>query len=256
MPPRWGETAIEHLFLLILAAVIVGMSKGGLASAAALAVPMLALYMNPIQAAAILLPVFLVTDWVAVWLYRRDYSGRNLAILIPAILLGISLATVITPWTPDSALLLVTGLIGLWYCGRSWLGRVAPQPAQARIGPGLFWGALTGVTSFITHSGSPPAQAYLLPQRLPKLEFAGTMAIAFTVSNLAKIPGYYALGLFEALDWVLTATLVVAGICGTVAGRWIVGRLHDHTYVRVIEGLLLALSLVLLWRGATLALGL
>lgn len=236
--------------------MIVGLSKGGLASAAALAVPLLALTMNPIQAAAILLPVFLVTDWVAVWLYRRDYSGRNLAILIPAILFGIALATLITPWTPESVLLLATGLIGLWYCGRSWFGRVAAQPVEPRVGPGLFWGTLTGVTSFITHSGSPASQAYLLPQRLPKLQFAGTMAIAFTVCNLAKIPGYWAIGAFEALDWPLTVGLVAAGICGTVAGRWITGRLHDATYVRVIEGLLLTLSVLLIGRGATLALGL
>lgn len=233
---------------------MVGLSKGGLASAAALAVPMLALVMNPIQAAALLLPVLLVTDWVAVWLYRRTWSGRNLAILIPAMLLGIGLATLITPWTPESVLLLVTGLIGLWYCARSWVGRVAAQPAAARIGPGLFWGMLTGITSFITHSGAPPSQAYLLPQRLPRLEFAGTIAIAFAVANLAKVPGYWALGQFAALDAPLTATLIAAGIAGTVAGRWIVGRLQDRTYVRVIEGLLLALSLLLIGRGAALLL--
>ena len=188
------------------------MSKGGLASAAALAVPMLALFMSPIQAAAILLPVFLVTDWVAVWLYRRTYSGRNLAILIPAMLFGIALATVITPYTPESALLLATGLIGLWYvASEAGSARVAASPAEARVGPGLFWGTLTGITSFITHSGSPPSQAYLLPQRLPKLEFAGTIAIAFAVGNLAKVPGYWALGQFEALDWPLTLTLIAAG---------------------------------------------
>ncbi len=216
---------------------------------------MLALIMSPIQAAAILLPVFLVTDWVAVWLYRRTYSGRNLAILIPAMLFGIAVATVSTPYTPESGLLLATGLIGLWYVARSWFGRVAPSPAAARIAPGLFWGTLTGITSFITHSGSPPSQAYLLPQRLPRLEFAGTIAIAFAVGNLAKVPGYWALGQFEALDWSLTLTLISAGIAGTVAGRWIVGRLHDATYVRVIEGLLFTLSLLLIWRAATVALG-
>ena len=246
---------MEHLVPLLAAAVIVGMSKGGLASAAALAVPMLALFMNPIQAAAILLPVFLVTDWVAVWLYRRTYSGRNLAILVPAMLLGILVATIITPWTPESVLLLATGLIGLWYVARSWFGRAPARPAEARIGPGLFWGTLTGITSFITHSGSPPSQAYLLPQRLPKLEFAGTIAIAFAAGNLAKVPGYWALGAFEALDLALTAALVASGVTGTVAGRWIVGRLPDRTYVRLIEGLLLALSLILIGKAATLFLG-
>lgn len=225
------------------------MSKGGLASAAALAVPMLALFMNPIQAAAILLPVFLVTDWVAVWLYRRTFSGRNLAILIPSMFFGILVATIITPWTPESALLLITGLIGLWYVGRSWLGRSPSGAADARVGPGVFWGTLTGITSFITHSGAPPSQAYLLPQRLPKLEFAGTIALAFAAGNLAKVPGYWALGAFEALDLALTLTLILAGVAGTVAGRWVVGRLDDALYVRVIEVLLLALSLVLVGKG-------
>ena len=231
------------------------MSKGGLASVGALAVPMLALVMNPVQAAALLLPVLLVTDWVAVWLYRRTYSARNIAILVPSITVGIVIATLITPYTPESALLIVTGLIGLWYCLRSWFGPVAAVPAEARIGPGLFWGTLTGVTSFITHSGSPPSQAYLLPQRLSRFEFAGTIAIAFAIGNLAKVPGYWALGQFEALDWSLTGALIASGIVGTVAGRWIVGRLHDRTYVLLIEGLLLALSLLLIGKGASSVLG-
>ena len=245
---------MDHLFLLILAAGVVGLSKGGLASAAALAVPALALVLNPVEAAAILLPVFLVTDWAAVWLYRHDYSGRNLAILIPAMMLGTALATLITPIVPEAGLLLVTGLIGLWYCGRSWLargrGRGRDEATEARVVPGLFWGILTGIASFITHSGSPPAQAYLMPQRLPKLRFAGTIAIAFAAGNLAKLPGYWALGALEGLDLRLTATLAAAGIAGAGIGRWITGKLAEATYVRVIEALLLGLSVLLLGKAA------
>ena len=44
---------IEHLPWLLIAAVIIGLSKGGLASAGALAVPMLAIFMNPVEAAAL-----------------------------------------------------------------------------------------------------------------------------------------------------------------------------------------------------------
>ncbi len=237
---------MDHLFLLILSAGVVGLSKGGLASAAALAVPALALVMNPVEAAAILLPVFLVTDWAAVWLYRQDYSGRNLAILIPAMVLGTALATLITPIVPEAGLLLVTGLIGLWYCGRSWLAGGQEEATEARVVPGLFWGILTGIASFITHSGSPPAQAYLMPQRLPKLRFAGTIAIAFAAGNLAKLPGYWALGALEGLDWRLTAILAAAGIVGAAIGRWITGRLPEATYIRVIEALLLCLSVLLI----------
>lgn len=245
----------EHLIWLLISALIVGLAKGGLSSVGSLAVPLLAIWMNPVAAAALLLPVFIVTDWFAVWLYRRDYSGRNIAILVPSILAGIVIATVIVPYTPEAFLLALTGGVGFWYCMRAWFGNAGSAPArEAEIGRGVFWGIVTGITTFITHSGAPPSQAYLLPQKLPRLVFAGTMAIAFAIGNAAKIPGYHALGYFEGIHWNLVAGLTTVGIAGTAAGRWIVQRLTDRTYVRVIEVLLLILSLVLFWKAASLLL--
>ena len=240
---------MDHWVLLILAAIVVGASKGGLASAAAVAVPMLALVMSPVEAAATLLPVYLVTDWVSVWLYRRDYSRRNLTILIPAMLFGVVLATLLTPVLPEAALLLATGAIGFWFLARDWMNRAVTVPTPAGILPGLFWGTITGITSFITHSGGPPSQAYLLPQRLPKLVFAGTIAIAFTVGNLAKLPGYWVIGALDRLDWGLTALLIAAGICGTFLGRRIVEILPEDAYRTAIKALLLLLSVVLVTKG-------
>lgn len=241
---------MEETIPLLMAALLVGMSKGGLASAAAIAVPMLALFMNPIEAAALLLPVYIVTDWVAVWLYRRDFSKRNLRILIPSMLFGIGAATILTPYTPESLLLIVTGLIGLWYCLRTWLKRGRNERIEARIAPGIFWGTVTGITSFITHSGGPPVQAYLLPQRLAKLEFAGTIATAFAVGNLAKLPAYWHLGKLNNLHWKLTLGLAATGIVGTVIGRLVARLLSEATYRRLIETMLLLLSIILLGKGA------
>lgn len=241
---------IEHLFWLIAAALIVGLAKGGLSAIGSLAVPMLALFMNPVQAAAILLPVLLVTDVVAVWLYRRDFSRRNVAILVPSMLAGIAIATVIVPYTPEALLLAITGGIGLWTLQRRWFGRPPDKPAEARVGPGVFWGTIAGVTTFITHSGAPPTQAFLFPQSLSRLTFAGTFAVSFAISNFAKLPSYYALGLFDAVNWRLQGGLVLIGIGGTVLGRWIVKRLTDQTFVRVIEVLLLILSVLLLGKAA------
>lgn len=237
------------VLLLMLAAVVVGLSKGGLAFLAALAVPMLALVMNPVQAAALLLPVFLATDWAAVALYRRDWSGRNLAILVPALAAGTVVAVPAAPAMPEAPLLVFTGAVGLWTCLRSWLGRADAPPTRARVGPGLAWGALAGVTSFVTHSGAPPAQAFLLPQRLPRLVFAGTMAIAFAAGDVAKLPGYWALGLLEGFDAGLMALLLPAGVAGTAAGRWIVRRLRDDTYRRAVEAILFAFSVLLIAQG-------
>ncbi len=241
----------QHLLLLSLAAFIVGMSKGGLASAGALAVPLLALSMDPLIAAALLLPIYIVSDLVGVWLYRREYSAPNLKILIPAGAIGILLGTLLAPLMPVAVFTLATGLIGLAYCLRAWVGkgRTAP-PRSPRPLPGFFWGMLTGLTSFVSHSGSPPFQSYVMPQRLPKLVFAGTNTITFAVINLLKLPAYGALGLMDRLDPTLTGALCVAAIIGTFAGKRLAMALPDHVYLRLIEILLLILSLRLLWQGA------
>ena len=116
--------------------------------------------------------------------------------------------------------------------------------------PGLFWGTLAGITTFITHSGAPPTQAFLLPQNLPKMIFAGTMAISFGIANFTKVPGYHALGYFEDLNWTIAIGLATVGICGTVVGRWLVKTLSDRVFGKVIELLLLALSLILIAKAA------
>ena len=128
------------------------------------------------------------------------------------------------------------------------------QPRPARVVPGFFWGVLTGITTFITHSGGPPTQAFLLPQQLPRLVFAGTIAIVFAISNLAKLPGYYALGLFADLPWTLVFALTAIGLAGTYIGRQVVKRLNDQTYVRVIEVLLFTLSIVMFWKATSILL--
>ncbi|MBT9384571.1 sulfite exporter TauE/SafE family protein [Pseudooceanicola sp. CBS1P-1] len=239
----------DQTVLLLLAALIVGVSKGGLASAAAIAVPMLALFMNPITAAATLLPVYIVTDWIGVWLYRKDFSRRNVAILVPSILFGVFLAMLITPWSSEGLLLIFTGLIGVWYVTRSWMRRHLDEVSEARLVPGLFWGTITGIASFITHSGAPPVQAYLLPQRLPKFEFAGTIAISFAIGNLAKLPAYWAIGQLDGLNWGLIAGLVVFGVGGTFIGRWLTHILPQALYMKIIQVFLLALSVILLIKG-------
>ena len=76
-------------FLAALAALLVGLSKGGLPSIGMLGVPLLSLLMSPVQAAALLLPIFVISDVAGVYLYRRDFSAVNLRLLIPAGIVGV-----------------------------------------------------------------------------------------------------------------------------------------------------------------------
>jgi hypothetical protein len=49
-------------FLAGLAALLVGLSKGGLPAVGMLAVPLLSLLMSPVKAAVLLLPIFVISD--------------------------------------------------------------------------------------------------------------------------------------------------------------------------------------------------
>lgn len=234
--------------LLLLAALLIGISKGGIPAAGALAVPMVSFWMNPLAAAALLLPIFLVMDWFAVWTYRREYSAANVKILLPSVLAGIAFAAVAAPFLHEQALLILTGLIGLWYCVRRLITRTQtvsePQPIA-----GAFWGVLTGISTFITHSGAAPLQAYLLPQRLPGLVFAGTAAIVFAVGNLAKLPAYASAGLLKEVEIAQIASLFLIGFAGVAIGRKIVKTLPEQTYRTLLEIMLFILSITLLLRG-------
>ena len=73
----------------VVAAALVGASKGGLPVVGMLAVPVLALVISPVAAAGLLLPVFVLSDMFGLYVYRRDFDRRVLSILIPATTLGV-----------------------------------------------------------------------------------------------------------------------------------------------------------------------
>ena len=64
------ETSQGFLFygLAVLATLAVGSSKGGLPLVGTLGVPLLALVISPVAAAALLLPIYVVSDAFGLWI--------------------------------------------------------------------------------------------------------------------------------------------------------------------------------------------
>lgn len=231
-----------------LSSLLVGMSKGGVPTVGTLAVPLLALAMPPVAAAALLLPIFIASDVVAVWLYRRDYSARNLAVLTPAALAGIALGWWLGARVSGAFIGLLVGATGLFFCANAWLFARRTRPARrADVPRGVFWGALTGLTSFVSHSGGPTFQMYVLPQRLPKMAFAGTATILFAILNAAKVVPYWQLGQFSGVAPSLALWLVAPALAGTIAGRWLTRTMPDRLFFRLVEVALFGVSLKLVW---------
>ncbi len=236
--------------LAMAGAFFVGLSKGGLPAVGMLSVPLLAFRIDPLTAAALLLPIYMISDVVGIWLYRRHFDALNLKILIPAGLSGVLIGYLVAPHVSSDGMSIAVGLIGIFHCLRHWFFTPKNvQPRPARVIPGLFWGSLSGLTSFISHAGAPPYQIYVLPQKLPKLVFAGTTQFVFAAVNLAKLPPYLALGQFPAMDLKAIAVLAVTAIAGAAAGARLTRIIPEGIFFAGVRLALFALSLSLVIRA-------
>jgi uncharacterized membrane protein YfcA len=236
----------SYFVLAGLASLLVGLSKGGLPTVGMLAVPLLSLFMSPVKAAVLLLPIYIISDVVSVWLYRKNFSAPNLKILIPAGVLGVFIGWLTASVTSDSAVKLIIGCMGIGFCLNTWLRKTPQDKQPVNAKKGWFWGTVAGFTSFISHAGGPPFQIYVLPQRLPKVEFAGTATLLFAVINAAKIWPYQQLQPYSYDDLMRAADLIPFALVGTVLGAYITRKIADVWFYRLVQAGLFAVSLKLI----------
>ncbi len=237
--------------LAIIAVTALGLGKGGFAGVGVMATPLLATLLPPLQAAAILLPILIVQDVISVWVYRRDWSAWNLKVMLPGALLGIGIAWALATQVSDAFVRLVIGLIGVSFALNAWFGRQSPQPKQASVPGGIFWGVVSGFTSTLSQAGGPPFQVYLLPQRLPKLTLVGTSTIYFAALNVLKVGPYFALGQFSPANLTSSVVLLPVAIAANFLGIWLVRRTPTGLFYQIAYVLVFLISLELIRSGVT-----
>ena len=78
--------------LAIPAVLLVGISKSGFSGGMGLlAVPLMAVMISPVQAAAIMLPLLCAIDLFVIYNYRHNWDRWNIATLLPGAIIGIGI---------------------------------------------------------------------------------------------------------------------------------------------------------------------
>ena len=235
----------------VLAVLIVGLSKAGLlGSLGVVGVPLLTLVMPAREAAGMMLPVLLAMDVIAVYAYRKQLSWHILKIMLPGAAIGTLLGWALWSVVSDAMVLLFVGVITLLFV----LDAILPLRKKLEGLPpstpwGVFWGGFAGFTSFVSHTGGPPFQIYVLPQRLPPAIYAGTNAIFFGIVNSAKLIPYFFLGQLNLHNLSLSAALIPVGVAGVLIGIWLVRRISMVLFYRIAYWLVFILALKLIWDG-------
>ena len=237
--------------IAVPAIALTGLAKGGfLGAAGGLAVPMMSLVISPVQAAAIMLPILNVMDLVGVIAYRRDFDRDNLKILLPAAVVGIALGWATAAYVTEAHVRLIVGLVGLAFTLNYWLGGGANKAAAERNrAKGSFWGMVSGFTSFVSHTGAPPFNIYMLPQRLPNAALAGTAVMFFTTVNIIKLVPYYALGQFSTANLTTSLMLLPLAPLAMLTGVWLTRRVPQEPFYKIAYASLFVISLKLIYDG-------
>ena len=238
--------------LAIPAVIALGLSKGGFAGVGQMATPLLALVMPPLEAAAIFLPIMMVQDASAVWVYRKEWDGRILAIMIPGALVGTVLAGWLAAYISNAAVRVFIGVTSIVFVAYAVYGMVRHARKPTRDGTvlgGTFWGTLSGFTSTLCQAGGPPYQVYVLAQKLPKMVFVGTTAIYFAVLNAAKVPPYLALGQFSFKGFGTSLVLLPLALVANQLGFWLVRRTPQELFYKITLALMLVISIELAREG-------
>lgn len=241
-PTAWLVTA--------LAVLLTGISKSGLGGAlGGLAVPLMSIWISPRDAAAVMLPILILTDLVGIRAWRGKASTADLRLLVPAALAGIVVGTLAFGVMSDRLVKGAIGAIAVAFTLDRVLRRDTKAPAAhpsssswARLA-----GAASGFTSTLAHAGGPPVLAYLLGRGLPRETFVATTVYYFTFINAAKLPFYVALGLFTG-DTLLTALFLAPLVpVGVWLGMHVLRRIPERPFYLFATAALGLSGVQLLW---------
>ncbi len=234
----------------VVAVLIVGIAKGGLAGGIGLVgVPLMSLTIEPARAAAILLPILMLMDVTAMRVYWGKWDRQNLLYIAPGAVLGTILGFATFGLLSENALRIMVGAIALAFSLRWWLARVAPPRHEPSLVRGSFWATLAGFTSFSVHAGGPPLHVYLLSQKIDKTTFQATTVAFFFAINWLKIGPYAWLGQLDGQN--LSTSLVLAPLApiGIFLGRFVHHRVNEIWFFRVVYASLVAIGGKLIWDG-------
>src|SRR5690349_1553219 len=227
--------------------LMIGFAKGGFGGLGALLTPILALVLPVASAVGVLLPMLMVGDVFAVYMYWKEWDFDLVRRMLPAGIVGALAGTFLLSSVSPDGLRIILGIFVLISVAYKFLSdriqkiRYEPRPWHAPAA-----GLLSGVASGMFNSGGPPFSSYLLLQKLQARPFIATSALFFALLNLIKVPGFLYTGILNvslllSLWWVFLFIPI-----GIWVARMTLTRLSPSAFEWIIVALLIFSSLWLL----------
>lgn len=236
--------------MLVLGAVVVGLSKAALPGAGAIAVVLFAAVLPAKESTATVLLLLIVGDAFALLSYRRHADWRTIARMAPAVVVGLAGGAVFLAVASDAVVRVTIGLLLLAVVGVTLWRRRRAAVRDGAVAPGALaagaYGGVAGFTTMVANAAGPVMSMYFLAARFPVQAFLGTSAWFFAAVNLAKLPFSIGLGLLTPGGALTSLVLVPVVIAAAFVGRAFARRVDQRLFDRIVIVLTVAGSVLLL----------
>jgi uncharacterized protein len=230
--------------------LLMGISKSGFgAGFGSLVVPMMALAVTVPQAAAIMMPILFVMDIMGLAAFRRHFDAKLVRFLVPLGLVGTLVGTLSFKLLDTRLVAGIVGIFTLVFLAQRLLFPPRPDSPHPPKWAGVLLTVTSGFTSFVSHAGGPPINAYVIPMRLAPLVFTATMAVFFFVINLSKWVPYAWLGLLDVRNMATSMVLMPLAPVGVVVGVRLAKRIEPVLFYRLVYLGMFLTGAKLVWDG-------
>ncbi len=187
--------------ILLLAALMTGMTKTGISGLGLVSVPLLAIAFGAKESTGILLPILIMADVYAVIYYHRSAQWKIILRILPPAFVGIGIGIITGEIISAEQFRLLLSVVVL---AMVILMVVRDLGKKKENIPDSWWfagimGLTGGFATMIGNAAGPVFAVYLLAMRLPKKSFIGTGAWFFFIVNLFKVP--FHIFVWETISW-------------------------------------------------------
>jgi uncharacterized membrane protein YfcA len=243
MPDSTGILVFAPL-IVFAAYVVFGITGFG---STLIAVPLLA-HLVPLKFA---IPIVVLLDGIASigqgFKLRADIDRRELLPLLPFLVVGMTVGTLLLVKVPGETLMTALGALVLVYGVGYFFDRAAslrlPRWSAAPIG------IFGGTTAALFGSGGPVYVVYLAGRGATPGQIRATMPVVFVFTTLARIAVFALAGLFDTEVFIATALLLPAMALGLWLGNRLHGKLSRGQAARAIGAVLILSGASLLTRA-------
>jgi uncharacterized membrane protein YfcA len=234
-------TAIALVALLVFTVAAAAQAVTGF-GLALVAVPLMAVLLDPVAAVVVTTMVSLVLTGIASWRERGHVERVIATRLTGAGLIGMPLGLLVLTRLDERSLKMFIAVALLVLVGLMVLKVRLPAGTAVQYGAGV----VSGISLTSTGMNGPPLVLALQARDLPPRRFRGTLQVVFCAQDLVAVVAFISLGYLDAV----TAAAAVAGAVGVSAG-W---RAGDRLFGRLPPERFRALVLVMLALTALVAL--